>query len=96
MLLLLLCCLFLFPFPGLSISLSLCLRLTLAVCVPVCRVLLQCELDVDSMDVDGWTALHAAAHWGQEEVCSLLADHMCDMAAVNNVVSLACTYRGPQ
>ena len=53
------------------------------------RVLLQCELDVDSMDVDGWTALHAAAHWGQEEVCSLLADHMCDMAAVNNVVSLA-------
>ena len=48
------------------------------------------------MDVDGWTALHAAAHWGQEVVCSLLADHMWDMAAVNNVVSLACIYRGPQ
>ncbi|CAL8373490.1 unnamed protein product [Arctogadus glacialis] len=53
--------------------------------IEVLKVLLQCELDVDSMDVDGWTALHAAAHWGQEEVCSLLADHMCDMAAVNNV-----------
>lgn len=51
------------------------------------RVLLQCGVDVDSRDIDGWTPLHAATHWGQEEVCTLLADHMCDMAAVNNVVS---------
>lgn len=50
-------------------------------------MLLQGKVDVDSRDTDGWTPLHAAAHWGQEEVCSLLADHMCDMAAVNNVVS---------
>lgn len=50
------------------------------------RVLLQCTVDVDCRDIDGWTPLHAAAHWGQEEVCTLLADHMCDMAAVNNVV----------
>lgn len=50
-------------------------------------MLLQCGVDVNSRDVDGWTPLHAAAHWGQEEVCSLLADHMCDMGAVNNVVS---------
>lgn len=42
---------------------------------------------MDSRDIDGWTPLHAAAHWGQEEVCSLLADNMCDMSAVNNVVS---------
>uniref|UniRef100_A0A3Q2GIQ1 Uncharacterized protein n=1 Tax=Cyprinodon variegatus TaxID=28743 RepID=A0A3Q2GIQ1_CYPVA len=49
------------------------------------KVLLQCRVDVDCRDVDGWTPLHAAAHWGQEEVCTLLADHMCDMAAVNNV-----------
>ncbi|XP_029009023.1 protein phosphatase 1 regulatory subunit 12A isoform X2 [Betta splendens] len=53
--------------------------------IEVLKVLLQCGVDVDSRDVDGWTPLHAAAHWGQEEVCSLLADHMCDMAAVNNV-----------
>ncbi|KAM6960869.1 protein phosphatase 1 regulatory subunit 12A [Aplochiton taeniatus] len=54
--------------------------------IEVLKVLLQCPgLDVDSRDCDGWTALHAAAHWGQEEVCSLLADHMCDMAAVSNV-----------
>ncbi|XP_056137537.1 protein phosphatase 1 regulatory subunit 12A isoform X3 [Lampris incognitus] len=53
--------------------------------IEVLKVLLQCGLDVDSRDIDGWTALHAAAHWGQEEVCTLLADNMCDMGAVNNV-----------
>lgn len=52
-----------------------------------CRVLLQCGVDVNGRDIDGWTPLHAAAHWGQEEVCGLLADNMCDMGAVNNVVS---------
>ena len=50
------------------------------------RVLLQCGVDVDSRDSDSWTPLHAAAHWGQEEVCTLLADNMCDMGAINNVV----------
>ncbi|KAM6937399.1 protein phosphatase 1 regulatory subunit 12A isoform 1-T1 [Xenentodon cancila] len=53
--------------------------------IEVLKVLLQCGVDVDCRDIDGWTPLHAAAHWGQEEVCSLLADNMCDMAAVNNV-----------
>ncbi|XP_062318444.1 protein phosphatase 1 regulatory subunit 12A isoform X2 [Osmerus eperlanus] len=53
--------------------------------IEVMKVLLQCGLDVDSRDCDGWSPLHAAAHWGQEEVCSLLADNMCDMAAVNIV-----------
>lgn len=51
-------------------------------------MLLRCGVDVNSRDTDGWTPLHAAAHWGQEEVCSLLADNMCDMGAVNNVVSV--------
>ncbi|XP_057693539.1 protein phosphatase 1 regulatory subunit 12A isoform X1 [Corythoichthys intestinalis] len=53
--------------------------------IEVLKVLLQCGVDVDSQDVDGWSPLHAAAHWGQEEVCTLLADHMCNMNAVNNV-----------
>ncbi|KAM4733682.1 protein phosphatase 1 regulatory subunit 12A isoform 2-T2 [Anableps anableps] len=53
--------------------------------IEVLKVLLQCRVDVDCRDIDGWTPLHAAAHWGQEEVCTLLSDHMCDMAAVNNV-----------
>ncbi|XP_017261641.1 protein phosphatase 1 regulatory subunit 12A isoform X3 [Kryptolebias marmoratus] len=53
--------------------------------IEVLKVLLQTEVDVDGRDIDGWTPLHAAAHWGQEEVCALLTDHMCDMTAVNNV-----------
>ncbi|XP_053282099.1 protein phosphatase 1 regulatory subunit 12A isoform X2 [Pleuronectes platessa] len=53
--------------------------------IEVMKVLLQCPVDVDSTDIDSWTPLHAAAHWGQEEVCTLLADNMCDMGAVNNV-----------
>lgn len=53
--------------------------------IEVLKVLLKCKVDVNSRDCDGWTALHAAAHWGQEEACSLLVDHMCDMNAVNNV-----------
>ncbi|XP_035513227.1 protein phosphatase 1 regulatory subunit 12A-like [Morone saxatilis] len=53
--------------------------------IEVLKVLLQCDVDVDGRDTDGWSPLHAAAHWGQEEVCALLADNMCDMGAVNNV-----------
>ncbi|KAK7892105.1 hypothetical protein WMY93_024068 [Mugilogobius chulae] len=53
--------------------------------IEVLKVLLQCGVDVDCRDIDGWTPLHAAAHWGQEEVCTLLVDHMCDMGAINNV-----------
>ncbi|KAK7117242.1 hypothetical protein R3I94_022716 [Phoxinus phoxinus] len=53
--------------------------------IEVLKVLLKCAIDVDSRDSDGWTAFHAAAHWGQEEACSLLSEHMCDMSAVNNV-----------
>ncbi|XP_062849447.1 protein phosphatase 1 regulatory subunit 12A [Trichomycterus rosablanca] len=53
--------------------------------IEVLKVLLKCKLQIDSKDSDGWTALHGAAHWGQEESCTLLAEHMCDMNAVNNV-----------
>ncbi|XP_016088525.1 protein phosphatase 1 regulatory subunit 12A-like [Sinocyclocheilus grahami] len=53
--------------------------------IEVLKVLLKCGIDVDSRDSDGWTAFHAATHWGQEEACTLLAEHMCDMNAVSNV-----------
>uniref|UniRef100_A0A673IV06 Uncharacterized protein n=1 Tax=Sinocyclocheilus rhinocerous TaxID=307959 RepID=A0A673IV06_9TELE len=54
--------------------------------IEVLKVLLKCGIDVDSRDSDGWTAFHAAAHWGQEEACILLAEHMCDMSIISNVV----------
>lgn len=31
------------------------------------------DLDVDATDVDGWTPLHAAAHWAKEKPLRLLA-----------------------
>lgn len=45
------------------------------------RLLLQAGANIEAKDVDGWTPLHAAAHWAQEEACKLLADNMCNMAA---------------
>ncbi len=47
----------------------------------------QCGLDVSAKDYDGWTSLHAAAHWGQSEACRLLAEQLCDMEAHSNGVS---------
>lgn len=59
------------------------------------RLLLQAGYDPDVRDKDGWTPLHAAAHWGVEEACALLAEHLCDMAPRNNVVCVGgCHLRG--
>ena len=43
-------------------------------------------MDVNAEDHDGWTPLHAAAHWGQEEACKLLVEHNCDMLYKNKAV----------
>lgn len=51
------------------------------------RILLQCGADVDKQDVDGWTPLHAAAHWGQKEAAQILVDNLADMDSKNYVVS---------
>lgn len=52
------------------------------------RLLLECGADIDAQDDDGWTPLHAAAHWGQKEACQLLAEKLADMEAKNYVVRL--------
>uniref|UniRef100_A0A4W3IQ67 Uncharacterized protein n=1 Tax=Callorhinchus milii TaxID=7868 RepID=A0A4W3IQ67_CALMI len=52
----------------------------------VIRLLLQTGFNVNVQDKDGWTPLHAAAHWGMEDSCRLLVEHFCDMDALNNVV----------
>ncbi|XP_064359659.1 protein phosphatase 1 regulatory subunit 12C isoform X4 [Dromaius novaehollandiae] len=58
--------------------------------IEVMRLLLQAGHDPDVRDKDGWTPLHAAAHWGVEEACRLLAEHLCDMAPRNNVGQRPC------
>ena len=52
-----------------------------------CSILVQLGVDLDERDSDGWTALHAAAHWGQEEACKVLVENLCDMEAKNAAVS---------
>ncbi|XP_055991736.1 protein phosphatase 1 regulatory subunit 12C isoform X3 [Sorex fumeus] len=43
--------------------------------IEVMRLLLQAGYDPELRDWDGWTPLHAAAHWGVEDACRLLAEH---------------------
>ncbi|XP_072832834.2 protein phosphatase 1 regulatory subunit 12C isoform X7 [Pogona vitticeps] len=58
--------------------------------IEVMRLLLQAGYDPNVRDKDGWAPLHAAAHWGVEEACRLLAEHFCDMEALNNVGQRPC------
>lgn len=54
-------------------------------------MLCQCGLDASARDFDGWTPLHAAAHWGQGEACCILAEQLCNMEARSNAVRLKST-----
>ena len=40
-------------------------------------------------DSDGWTPLHAAAHWAQREACELLVEHNANME-IKNCVGQTC------
>ncbi|KAL1130894.1 hypothetical protein AAG570_012135 [Ranatra chinensis] len=55
--------------------------------IKVMDLLLQAGANVDMQDFDGWTPLHAAAHWGQREACEILVEHICDLDMKNCVVS---------
>ena len=44
------------------------------------------QIDVDVQDFDGWTPLHAAAHWGQKEAAEMLVENFCNMDIKNYVV----------
>ncbi|XP_075773586.1 protein phosphatase 1 regulatory subunit 12C isoform X1 [Pelodiscus sinensis] len=58
--------------------------------IEVMRLLLQAGYNPNVRDKDGWTPLHAAAHWGVEEACRLLVEHLCDMDTLNNVGQRPC------
>lgn len=50
------------------------------------RLLLQAGYDPELRDGDGWTPLHAAAHWGVEDACRLLAEHGGGMDSLTHAV----------
>ncbi|CAJ0955874.1 unnamed protein product, partial [Mesorhabditis belari] len=45
------------------------------------ELLLQAGADVNVMDKDGWTPLHAAAHWGERDSCKILIEHGASVTA---------------
>uniref|UniRef100_A0A673IMN5 Protein phosphatase 1 regulatory subunit n=1 Tax=Sinocyclocheilus rhinocerous TaxID=307959 RepID=A0A673IMN5_9TELE len=51
----------------------------------VLKLLIQAGYDVNIKDYDGWSPLHAAAHWGKEEACRILVEHLCEMDIINKV-----------
>lgn len=53
----------------------------------VLSLLLATRADVDKQDNDGWTPLHAAAHWGQKEASQMLVNALADMDIKNYAVS---------
>ena len=57
--------------------------------VRVMALLVQAEAPVNCQDLDGWTPMHAAAHWGQREACQILADHYANLE-VRNYVGQTC------
>ena len=50
------------------------------------RLLVQAGCDIQSKDDDGWTPLHAAAHWGMKEACEILAENGANFGERNNLV----------
>lgn len=54
--------------------------------VPWSRLLFQAGYDTELRDGDGWTPLHAAAHWGVEDACRLLAEHGGGMDSLTHAV----------
>jgi len=53
--------------------------------IKVMGLLVQAGASINSQDLDGWTPLHAAAHWAQREACEILCENFCNMDIKNHV-----------
>merc|ERR1719470_296689 len=51
--------------------------------IKVINLLIQAGGEINQQDFDGWTPLHAAAHWAQREACELLAENYVNMDIKN-------------
>merc|ERR1712106_875849 len=53
--------------------------------IKVINLLIQAGGEINQQDFDGWTPLHAAAHWAQREACELLVENYVNMDIKNCV-----------
>jgi len=53
--------------------------------IKVINLLIQAGGEINQQDFDGWTPLHAAAHWAQREACEMLAENYVNMDIKNCV-----------
>ncbi|RDD39703.1 Protein phosphatase 1 regulatory subunit 12B [Trichoplax sp. H2] len=51
----------------------------------VVKILLAAKVNVNAVDFEGWTPLHAAAHWEQADICELLVENNADLYALTKM-----------
>ena len=65
------------------ISSSLCVVFLLL----LSSVLLRAGANINAVDNDGWTPLHAAAHWDKQDIIKFLVEKNADLDAKNYAVN---------
>ena len=58
----------------------------MCVCVRVLLSLKASQVQVDAVDEDGWTPLHASVYWGNFEAAELLVTHGASIDKKTNTV----------
>jgi len=62
----------------------------------ICTLLQIGNMDVNIRDVDGWTPLHAAVHWGSKTACELLTEAGADFDLKNSNGQTPCDLAEPE